>query len=457
MTIPLPKRPVSDSLATDDDPRVGALSRLLDVALQLATEHDLTRILQIVTNGVCDAVDCERASLFLIDDAKQQLYTRVVTELEISEIRHGIEHGVTGWVARHRQIAHVKEPHDDERWDSSVDRRTGFVTLNILAAPVISNMDERLVGVLQLLNKADAGFSDFDEQLIRAFAAHAATALERRRLQEEAKHAHQLEAAMEMGRRIQRGFLPETLPSIPGYEVAVWWQPAEFVSGDYYDWLTLADGRNGFALGDVSGHGLGPSLIMASIRAMLHVLTKTDSAPDRIVELLAESIAPDLKQGQFISFLLVSLDPQTHEVRFANAGHAPALHLGHHTTNSAATSDPDASERPGHFHNTVSFRRLDATRLPLGFPRLLSGETDPRLSLAPGDMLVLGTDGCVEVTDAGGTMFGNDRLQQVVLAHRDRSAAEIVAAVRDTVQQFHGRPLPPDDSTLLIIKRQCAP
>ena len=433
MAVKLQGCPVSHSLASSDDPRVVALSRLLEVALQLATEHDLTRILQIVTNGVCDAVDCERASLFLIDESKQQLYTRVVTELEISEIRHGIEHGVTGWVARHHQIAHVAEPHDDERWDSSVDRRTGFVTRNILAAPVLSNVDERLVGVLQLLNKADAGFSDFDEQLIRAFAAHAATALERRRLQEEAKHAHQLEAAMEMGRRIQRGFLPETLPSIPGYEVAVWWQPAEFVSGDYYDWLTLANGRIGFALGDVSGHGLGPSLIMASVRAMLHVLTKTASESNRIVELLAESIAPDLKQGQFISFLLVSLDPQTHEVRFANAGHAPALHLE---------------------AETASFRRLDATRLPLGFPRLLSGETDPHLSLAPGDMLVLGTDGCIEVTDAGGTMFGTDRLQQVVLAYRDRSAAEIVSVVRDTVQQFHGRPLPPDDSTLLIVKRQ---
>ena len=232
MTIKLQERSSSHSLVSADDPRVAALSRLLDVALQLATEHDLTRILQIVTNGVCDAVDCERASLFLIDDAKQQLYTRVVTELEISEIRHGIEQGITGWVARHRQIAHVPEPHEDERWDASVDRRTGFVTRNILAAPVSSNVDERLVGVLQLLNKAEAGFSDFDEQLIRAFAAHAATALERRRLQEEALHAHELEAAMEMGRRIQRGFLPETLPSIPGYEVAVWWQPAEFVSGD---------------------------------------------------------------------------------------------------------------------------------------------------------------------------------------------------------------------------------
>ena len=166
---------------------------------------------------------------------------------------------------------------------------------------------------------------------------------------------------------------------------------------------------------------------------MLHVVTKTLAEPDRIVDLLAESIAPDLKQSQFISFLLVSLDPVSHEVHFANAGHAPALHL-------------DTSN--------ATFRRLEATRLPLGFPRLLSGQTLPHLMLAPGDLLVLGTDGCIEVRDASGAMFGCERLEELVLTHRTAPAAEIVAAIRDAVLQFHGRPLLPDDSTLLIVKRQ---
>jgi phosphoserine phosphatase RsbU/P len=430
MNLALPEQ--SRALAAHGDPRAAALSHLLDLALRLATEHDLDRILSIVTNCVCDAVDCERASLFVIDDERDELYTRVVTELEISEIRHHIDQGITGWVARHRQVVHVPQPYSDERWDSSVDRRTGFVTRNILSAPVISSIDERLVGVLQLLNKTATGFSPFDEQLIRAFATHAATALERRRLQEEARHAHELEHAMEMGRSIQRGFLPESLPNIAGYEVAAWWQPAEFVSGDYYDWLPLADGRVGFVMGDVSGHGLGASLIMASLRAMLHVLTKTPSDPDHIVDLLAETIAPDLKQTQFISFILVALQPQTHEVHFANAGHAPALHLD---------------------VRTGTFRRLEATRLPLGFPKLLSGTADPRLTMQPGDLLILGTDGCIEVRDSSEMMFGNERLQQLVRSHCSMSASEIVAVVRDSVQQFHGRPLPPDDSTLLIIKR----
>lgn len=412
--------------------QVTALTDLLDVALQLGTEQDLTRILQIVTNGACHSVDCERASLFLLDESHQSLYTRVVTELEIREIRLGIESGICGWVAREQKLTHVSDPQHDDRWDSSFDLRTGYLTRNILAAPLISNIDSRLVGVLQLLNKTDGDFDDFDQQLIQAFAAHAATALERRRLQEESLRSQELKQSLEMGRRIQRGFLPDSLPDIAGYEVASWWQPAEFVSGDYYDWLPLPDRRTCFVMGDVSGHGLGPSLIMASVRAMLHVAARTVAEPDRIVSLLAETIAPDLKQSQFISFLLVALDPVTHDVCFANAGHAPALHYEYAT---------------GEFH------RLDATRLPLGFPGINVGHVKTQFHMAPHDLLVLGTDGVIEVRDPEGTMFGEKKLQQVIESVKDRSAAGIVDVVSQTVQAFHGLLPPADDSTLVIVKR----
>lgn len=430
---PLDNRGAAKSDAVSgSDSRIGALLRLLDVALQLATEDDLSRILKIVTNGVCDAVDCERASLFVLDEQRQELFTRTATELEINEIRHPIEQGIVGWVARNRQMALVPCPQQDQRWEPSTDLRTGFVTRNILATPVVSSIDQRLVGVLQLLNKSDRGFTEFDEQLIRAFAAHAATALERRRLQEEAREAHELQHAMEMGRRIQRGFLPESLPNVPGYDVGVWWQPAEFVSGDYYDWLMLGNGQLAFALGDVSGHGLGPSLIMASVRAMLHVLSKTSSTPDDIVDLLADSISPDLKQGQFITFLLVALDSIHHRVVYSNAGHAPALHYR------ASTRD---------------FERLGATRLPLGFPKLEIQDAFRDFNMEPGDILILGTDGCIEVTNSHNEMFGVSRLQELVSSHANQSANDIVGTVRDEIQTFHGRRLAPDDSTLLIVKR----
>ena len=412
--------------------RIEALTDLLDVALKLGTEQDLTRILQIVTNGACHSVDCERASLFVLDETENILYTRVATELEICEIRLSTDQGICGWVARTHRMAHVSDPTCDDRWDPSFDARTGFITRNILAVPLLSPIDKRLVGVLQLLNKSSGEFDAFDQQLIQAFAAHAATALERRRVQEESSRAQELQQSMETARRIQRGFLPDSLPAIPGYEVAAWWQPAEFVSGDYYDWLPLSNGQTCFAMGDVSGHGLGPSLIMASVHAMLHVLTRTASDPDRIVELLAESIEPDLNNSHFVTFLLVSLDPLTHGIRFSNAGHAPALHY-----------DRESS----------TFRWLPATRPPLGFPAIEMDQVVSERHLNPGDLLILGTDGVIEVRSPEGVMFGAERLQQTARAVADRSAMEIVEAIQTAVEQFHGGGPPDDDSTLVLVKR----
>lgn len=411
--------------------RPDALPRLLELALELGREQDPDRILRIATEGVCDAVGCDRASLFLIDEARQELYTRVVTELEIAEIRHPLTAGTVGWVATHRQLLSVPDPPADPRWDPATDRKTGFRTRNILAAPVVSSHDQRLLGVLQLLNNP-AGFSTQDERLVQAFAAHVAVALERKRLLDEAHVAAELRQSLQTGWRIQSTFLPKALPDIPGYEVAAWWQPAEFVSGDYYDWFPLPDGRWGFAIGDVSGHGLAASLIMASVRAMVHVLVRTVATPRVFFEVLRNSIDQDLANGRFITILFLGLDIHRHEVRTWNAGHGPA-----------------GIYRP----KTREYRRIVPTTTPLGFPSIDLAHDEGPIKLDIGDLVVLGTDGVIEVRNADGELFGNERLQQMIRQHAHLPATELVSHISEAVRNFHGRPLPPDDTTLVVIRR----
>lgn len=413
--------------------RVSALRKLLRVALDLAAVHDLDRILDLVTEGVCDAVECERASLFLYDDERRELFTRVTTELEISEIRTSADQGITGWVARHAAVANVPHPAADPRWNSSFDRRTGFTTRNILAVPIVSDVDGRLLGVLQLLNKTGGAFDEFDEQLIQVFAGHAATALERRRLLDEARQSQQFAAAFETARSIQVGLLPQQTPSVPGYRLAALWQPAEYVSGDYYDWLPLPDGRLAIVVGDVSGHGIGAALLMASVRAMLHVLVRTHSTPEAILALLHEGLVNDLRDSRFITLLMATVDPATHAVQFANAGHAPALHF--------------RSE-------SLEFTRLPATTLPIGFPQLDLPPIDSRFSMAPGDLLVLGTDGIVEVTNDAGELFGTERLKDLVHRHYRGGPQHLARIIGETIQEYHGKALLPDDCTLVVLERQ---
>jgi GAF domain-containing protein len=126
--------------------------KLVATTREFAPLHDLDEILCCVTGGACAALDCERASLFVLDDSTNELYTRVAIGLEIEEIRTSFETGIVGWVARRRKVANIPDPKVEARWNSAIDQQTGFVTRSTLAAPVISQQGDRLVGVLQALN-----------------------------------------------------------------------------------------------------------------------------------------------------------------------------------------------------------------------------------------------------------------------------------------------------------------
>jgi phosphoserine phosphatase RsbU/P len=410
-----------------------ALLRLLDLTCELARHHSLEQILTTVTNGACQALGCERASLYLFDADRQELYTRVATELEIEEIRTPIDTGVTGWVARTRELANIADPPSDPRWNPEFDRRTGFRTRNILSTPIVAPQEDRLIGVLQLLNKLDGPFNSFDEQMIRAFAAHAATALERASLEEEAQRSHELQTAVNMGRRIQQSFLPRHLPKIPGYDLAAWWRPAESVSGDYYDVIRLPDGRLGLIVADVSGHGFGPSLLMASVRAMIHVLARTSSDPSQIMSGLAEMIAPDLDEGRFLTFMLVALDPQTHQLTYCNAGHGPAF-IYH--------------------RRTESFQVLQSTSLPLGFLTEFGARNGPTMEMGPGDLLMLATDGLIELQNQNHELFGRPRLESLIREYANLAVQDVVMAIQDEVAEFLGDCHPLDDVTLMMLERK---
>ncbi|MDA0831990.1 MAG: SpoIIE family protein phosphatase [Planctomycetota bacterium] len=425
------------SVASSIDPsllpdRIVSLMGLLETTCQLAALWDEDEILKRVTNDVCAALNCERATLFLYDAASQELYTRVVTQLELREIRLPLSQGVSGWVARERKIANIATPHDDTRWNPDVDQKTGFRTRNILTAPVISAHDGRLCGVLQLLNKPGGPFDVFDEQIIQAYALHAANALERAALWKQAHKTQELQLSLEMGRRIQHGFLPHELPHITDYEIASWWEPAEAVGGDYFDLMWLNEGRLRGAIADVSGHGVGASLIMASARAMWRVLAKTDVSPDQTLNWLADAIADDLQDGRFITMLMAELDVRRHRLTYANAGHGPALIF-------------QAAER--------KCVRLVSTGLPLGFPGEKPCEPGSVYDLAPGDMVLLATDGLVERRNSAGEYYGADRLTDVLHHAHTRSASKIVEAIKQSHADFSGELPADDDITLLILRR----
>lgn len=412
--------------------RLSALLRLLEVTRRLASEVDLTTILKIISREACEALVCERATVYQYDEQRRQLFTRVATELEISEIRRDSGQGICGYAAEHRQLVNVPDPRLDPRWSPATDQATGFHTRNILAAPLISPRDGVLLGVIECLNNLGGPFDEFDEPLLEAFAQHAAAAIDRWRLVEQLSRRQAIDVALGIAHDVQRRFMPERLPPIPGYEAATWWRPHQDVGGDYCDVVPFVDGRVGLVIADVSGHGLGPSLLMASVRAALRSLLMAHSHAGDLLGLLNQALAADLQDGSFITMVVAALDPRNHTLEYANAGHAPAMHYS------------PAVRR---------FRDLSATGLPIGVLEQCEYPVAQPLEIRTGDLVLLCTDGIVEAADQDRELFGTRRLREAIRELADSPLEELVARLGRRVEDFAHREHPADDLTILAIRR----
>jgi phosphoserine phosphatase len=226
--------------------------------------------------------------------------------------------------------------------------------------------------------------------------------------------------------------MPSKLPAIDGYEVATWWFPNEAVGGDYCDVIPLASGAVVLTIADVSGHGLGPSLLMASVRAALRTLLLAHDSPQVLLEQLARALADDFEHGSFITMCLAKLAPATHELSFANAGHGPALLL----------------KASGQFID------LESTGVPLGVVIPTDYPLGPTHTMQPGDLMLLATDGIVESFDKRGEQFGIERLKQLIVRLKGAPLQELVRSIGREVELHYVGDSPPDDLTLLALRRK---
>jgi serine phosphatase RsbU (regulator of sigma subunit) len=405
------------------------LNRLLEVTRVLALEIDLTKALDAIVTEACHALQCERAILYQYDPKREILDATTGTD---AHVRLKLDQGIAGHVARQREMVNVPSAANDPRWDGAYDRAAGYTTQTILAIPLIAADGGRLLGVLELLNNQGGPFDADDESLALAFSRHAAAALDRASLVEEIQRRKELEASLNVAREVQRRFMPSEMPQVPGYEVATWWFPNEAVGGDYCDVILLKDGRLALCIADVCGHGLGPSLLMASVRASLRTLLLRETSPQVLLESLGRALVDDFQHGAFVTMVLALVDPRSHAVTFANAGHAPALLYR-------------AESR--------TFVELESTGLPVGVLDPPDCPLGPSISLQPGDLVVLGTDGIVESMDEQGEQFGMKRLQECIRRGAAGSVQDLVRDIGRAVEQHYVGESPPDDLTVLAVRR----
>jgi len=425
---------VSDSRSPSkalEDLTPGQMRGLLAASLDLNSTLELDEVLRRVTDTACGIARAERATLYVLDRAASEVWTRAVSGPRIETIRLPVGHGLVGRAAETGRTSHLRDAYRSPHFDRSFDAANGFRTRAILTVPV-RDRQRNVVGVLQAMNQRGRGwFSDGDRRALEVLGDTAALALENALAVQALRDKKKIDAQLEAARQIQSMLLPQEVATPEGYSLAARYLPCEAVGGDCYDVLDLEEsGRTGFAVGDISGKGLTAAIMMANLMALLRVEARRSIAPDRVLtsmnRLFHDSTAPQY----FATFFYGVLDAAAGDVRFATAGHEPPL---------VVRAD-----------GSVDDEILGDTLLGI----LPDVEFQPRhVVLDAGDVFVLCSDGVTEQADPKEKFFERAGLEKVIVAHRDETADAIAEAVLAAVRDFAKGTPPSDDLTLLVLKR----
>ncbi|MDE0637452.1 MAG: SpoIIE family protein phosphatase [Candidatus Poribacteria bacterium] len=326
---------------------------------------------------------------------------------------------------------------------------------NLMAGP-IQGRDGDILGVLVVGDKEERGgriaeFTDEDEILLDSFAKQAGVAIENAHLHQEALDARQLQAEMEEARKIQENLIPDTLPDIPGYEVAGHYEPRGPVGGDYYDCIQLPTGGWGLAIADVSGKGMQAALLMATLRAGL--LSELSSSRGRennesidmknelidMAMILNSLLYVSGTEEKYATFFYSHLNPETDILTSLNGGHNPPLIVKN--------------------DGGIVWLGEEVGGLPLGmFPNdmvpLIAKYEAEQIKLESGDLIIFYTDGVTETVNIEDEYYDEERLEQVAKTCTERDASHICNLIYRAVMDFQGDADQFDDLTLLVLRKK---
>jgi serine phosphatase RsbU (regulator of sigma subunit) len=399
---------------------------LLDITKALAAPFDLEDVVEAIFSALRQVIDYDAAAIYLVNRRTETL--ELVSEHgypEGSESAFDLQigQGIVGWVAKSGQPVIVPDVRADARYVAA--RAT---TRSEIAAPLM--VEGRAIGVFNLESDHEDVYHEGHLELLLAFAAQAAMAVERARTARERVERRRLERELSIARDIQRSFLPAGPPSVPGFDFAGTSISHDQVGGDYYDFINVSDTRLGLAIADVSGKGIPAALLMAGFRMCLLAEIRNEFAIRAVMRKVNQLLHESTERHRFVTAFYGVLDWRNNVVIFCNAGHNPPLLLRADGT-SEELSD-----------GGVALGVLEDTRY----------EERP-VALGAGDVLVMYTDGISEAEDDHGEQFGVERIASIVRTHAGHTARELTQDIVAAVLDWAGEKGPGDDLTLIVMRK----
>jgi len=400
--------------------RLWELESLYDVGLSIAGTLDLESLADEVLMKSVSLLNAQAGTLILKDGAGEGRFLTKEIGVQLLCSDHGdIPFPLDGVIMlndrAHRPLSLAGAPAE-----------------KLLGVPIRS--DGEHVGVLFVADKENraGGVDDFnesDKRVLKLFGNQAAIALENARLHREALEKERMDREIELAATIQATILPTTLPPAEGLELAGGNRPTRQVGGDYFNVFPLPDGRTAFCVADVSGKGIPAALLVSTVHACLHLLIEAHA--DDLAGLasrLNRHLVGFSSTRKFVTLFFCVYDPVTHELRYVNAGHNPAILLSGDSTTLLPSGGVPVGMLPSAVHR------------------------EGHVLLQPGDLLLLYSDGITEALDAGDEEFDLPRLIDLLKAERGEKVSLINDRIFSAVARFTTGVAQYDDQTVLVAR-----
>ncbi len=407
---------------------IDELSILNELALDIGSSADSEKIMRTIISRSIHSVGAEQGDVTLVDadevDSAQTLVRSMVSSKGQSAVH--LDQNLLGWMQINEKPLVINNPAQDDRF-RNVHLEESFNS--VLSVPMMVRSE--LIGILTLYNKKRGEeFTDQDKRLLSIIATQSAQVVENARLQEKEQALEKVKHELELAAKIQKRLLPKETPNIEGYGLCGKNITARSVGGDYYDFFPLEDNKWVICLGDVSGKGMPASLLMSNVQALLHGQIIHYSSPGQLLKNVNRQFFKNTEMEKFITFFLGILDAESNTFYYSSCGH----------------------EYPFLLHSDDSYIRLATGGIPLG---VMENQEYPEetIEIQPGDKLVIFSDGIKDSTNKNGEMFGEERLEKLLLEQNSNTGEQLMENVFDASIEHNENTQPFDDMTMVVLSR----
>ncbi len=407
------------------------LSVLNEISTAISSTQPLEQIIDLIVRKCVKHLNVEQGAVMLLNEKDQEKPFRTMIRKQDSVsnyLPYRLDAQLTGWMLKNKTPLLINDLKKDSRFNFMVNNE--FPIRSLLSAPM--NVKGKMIGLLTVFNKkTNVGFLNNDQRLLGIISAQSAQIIENARLYQEEQALIHLQEEMRLAYEIQVDLLPKFQPKVLGYQIAGKSIPAKDVGGDYFDFIQIDEDRLTFCIADISGKGIPAAILMANLQASLRGQAKLDKSCKDCVSFTNDILYHNTAPNKFATLFYGILNNVTHEITYCNAGH----------------------NEPFLFSKENNLTKLSTGGLVAGIVPSYPFE-EATISMLPGELLILFSDGITEAMNGNEEEFGEDRLMEVIVNHRTELPENLLEIIFKEVQKFCGNTAQMDDMTIVIIKRQ---